>query len=151
LSPGPRRYSSAGIADVFLSSLADFSSLPAADPEACAGCARFAVSASAAATAKQREAGVWIMAGPPFCSVRGGNPVAAAPGHDGSRERLARERAGVNGVRGITGRADLDAESGREAVVLDPSDQAIDDLQRILVAGVEQRQRERALVRAPEV
>src|SRR5262249_44823029 len=126
LSPGPRRYSSAGVADVFLSSLADFSSLPAAGPEGCAGCAGFAGSGSAAATAKQREAVMCIMSVPRFCSVRGGKPVAAAPGHDGSRERLARERAGVNGVRGITGRADLDAESGREAVVLDPSDQAID-------------------------
>src|SRR5688572_5622023 len=71
----------------------------------------------------------------------------APPADHGARERLFLQRIRVDGMRGITGGPERDAQRGGEVVVIDPLDHAVDHLLGIFEVGVEQRDRQRAVLR----
>ena len=60
----------------------------------------------------------------------------ASPVDDGAREGLTLERVGVDRVRRIARGSDRDPQHGRELVVLDTGDEAIDHPRRVLEIGI---------------
>src|SRR5437764_13804560 len=130
LSPGPRWYSSVmpgACGSGFLSSLA---------------AARGAnVSASMTASDSVMSA-CFFMDGSSV--LIGGSVDAAAPIDERPRQRLTLQRIGVDGVSGVAGGANRDAQRRREFVVLNARDEAIDHACRVIEVRVEEHDRERA-------